>query len=277
MIQLTGNKLEIQPILDLILSNDNRATIDGYNVAVKGVRLTTFATKGTKCICCDTEASFFRVEDNHSGAHLNLYGIKGGYEVLFTRDHIVPHSHGGPNKVDNMNTMCLHCNNKRGTKDLEEFLSDYKAGKYKNKSGHKRGGNGKVPNQDIRQKIYEHVKLHGINSALKPIYLKILSQKSVKKILTELVNSGDELGASIAEYAIKKAGRAKVRRYILKEYSDIIVDENDSPKSITINEAFGRLKTAAKNVIADPDSEDAMSKLVDALEISKGYDNVLDI
>lgn len=270
MIQLTGNKLEIQPILDLILSDNKRADIDGYNVSIKGVRLTTFATKGTKCICCDTEATFFRVEDNNSGAHLNLYGIKGGSEVLFTRDHIKPHSHGGPNKVENMNTMCLTCNNRRGTKDLEEFLNGYAAGKYQNKPDYKKGTGKKLPNLDMRQSIREHIDLHGIDGGLKHIYISNVSQRAVKNILEKLIESGDTLGASIAEYSIKKSGRSKVRRYVRKEFSSLIVDCAHKPEGITINEAFGRLKTAAKNIIANPECTEAMSKLEEALEISKG-------
>lgn len=122
MKQLSG-KLDIQEILSLINTPDTHAEILGYRVSITGVRLRTFAEKGVDCIACDAKGSFFRIEDNTSGPHLNLYGLKDdGAEVLMTRDHIIPHSHGGSNSVDNMNPMCLTCNNARGTQDLSDFL-----------------------------------------------------------------------------------------------------------------------------------------------------------
>ncbi len=47
-------------------------------------------------------------------AHFNLYGILGGSLILFTKDHIIPRSKGGPNSMRNYQTMCTVCNNKKG-------------------------------------------------------------------------------------------------------------------------------------------------------------------
>jgi hypothetical protein len=46
--------------------------------------------------------------------HLNMYGIDAnGEEVLFTVDHIVPESKGGKRHLNNLQTMCYPCNQRK--------------------------------------------------------------------------------------------------------------------------------------------------------------------
>ena len=91
-----SDKIDVQTITSLIKGEGSHAIVSGYRVKVSGVRLTTFATKGADCICCGRKGEFFRVENNSSGPHLNLYAYgTDGLEKLMTRDHIVPRSKGG--------------------------------------------------------------------------------------------------------------------------------------------------------------------------------------
>jgi hypothetical protein len=57
--------------------------------------------------------------------HFNLYGIVDGKYVLMTKDHKVPRSKGGPEKMSNMQTMCTHCNARKRNNEwtLEELRS----------------------------------------------------------------------------------------------------------------------------------------------------------
>lgn len=46
--------------------------------------------------------------------HLNLYGrMRNGRLILMTRDHIFPRSKGGGEDIENMQTMCSTCNNRK--------------------------------------------------------------------------------------------------------------------------------------------------------------------
>jgi len=87
---------------------------------VSSVRLQTFAFKGIICTFCEKEGSFFAVEKHHErdvSFHINLYGHNAeGRELLFTRDHIIPHALGGPDHLDNMQTACERCNRIKGTR-----------------------------------------------------------------------------------------------------------------------------------------------------------------
>ena len=46
-------------------------------------------------------------------AHVNFFSEDG---VLFTKDHILPKSKGGRNTLDNLQTMCIECNNRKVSK-----------------------------------------------------------------------------------------------------------------------------------------------------------------
>ena len=46
--------------------------------------------------------------------HANMYGIKEGKEILFTKDHCISRANGGKNNMSNYQTMCFPCNKEKG-------------------------------------------------------------------------------------------------------------------------------------------------------------------
>jgi 5-methylcytosine-specific restriction endonuclease McrA len=93
--------------------------IDGVNVKLRSQRYTLFR-KSTTCCKCGLEATFMASERDYcsesNNYHLNLYGIRDGLEILFTKDHILPKSKGGKNNLLNYQTMCVTCNLEKGNK-----------------------------------------------------------------------------------------------------------------------------------------------------------------
>ena len=121
----TGRKYELNEVLDHVIfeSQRNRETqnrdYDGDPINMASLRYQCFASKGTRCVKCGLEGSFFVKEKANSKEqakryHFNLYGIKDGNEVLFTKDHIIPVSKKGRNHLSNLQTMCSPCNNEKG-------------------------------------------------------------------------------------------------------------------------------------------------------------------
>lgn len=92
---------------------------DGDPLKANSQRYTLFFTKGFKCVKCGIEGKYFAKErdpsSNSDKYHLNLYALdENGKEVLMTKDHIIPKSKGGKNKLENYQTMCCICNKKKG-------------------------------------------------------------------------------------------------------------------------------------------------------------------
>lgn len=87
--------------------------VDGFNVYSKSLRYMTFYQKGLKCVCCGKKGTHFKLcgEDGSNRRHFNLYADDG---TLITKDHIIPASKGGPDHIDNMQTMCTNCNSEKG-------------------------------------------------------------------------------------------------------------------------------------------------------------------
>jgi len=105
--------------------------VAGQLVWISGLRLQTLAT-ATVCQCsnraCAVMATHVAVErqvDGHGmpltghGYHLNVYGLRGEVEVLFTHDHTLARSLGGANDLTNTTPMCLACN---ATKSRHEHV-----------------------------------------------------------------------------------------------------------------------------------------------------------
>jgi len=122
--------VSIEQILPLIKTANVTARdkikyeISGVLLKFSGLRLQTFAEKGTTCSGCGVKATHFAIERDmgavlkNGGYHLNLWGIDSdGDEVLFTHDHIVARALFGRDALSNTQTMCCHCNWLKG--DLE--------------------------------------------------------------------------------------------------------------------------------------------------------------
>ena len=86
--------------------------LDGH--MVKTGRFLVFVKKGTRCVSCGLRATFFKKEKTLETTILNLYGVRNGRHILFTRDHIVPVSRGGSNDITNIQPMCADCNTRKG-------------------------------------------------------------------------------------------------------------------------------------------------------------------
>ena len=89
--------------------------VDGYDVYTTSLRYKTFIEKGYKCVCCGRTGAYYALEKSHGSnanrAHFNLYSED---DVLMTKDHILPKSMGGANRIENMQTMCTICNCEKG-------------------------------------------------------------------------------------------------------------------------------------------------------------------
>lgn len=53
-------------------------------------------------------------------------GMKVPSNIKATIDHVVPISKSGRTEPNNLRVACSNCNNKKGNKDLDEFLKKYK-------------------------------------------------------------------------------------------------------------------------------------------------------
>ncbi len=117
--------LSLKEVLPFISKDGRRREKNYYGNKVKmfSLRLRTFALHGTCCVTCGICGEFFALEKHLSTSHyedkqryhFNLYARnKEGEEVLLTKDHILPKSKGGADSLDNMQPMCIICNNKKG-------------------------------------------------------------------------------------------------------------------------------------------------------------------
>lgn len=93
----------------------------GHGICMDSLRYICFARQRA-CVSCGLEGAYFAMERHlrRDGSlhevryHFNMYGLKGGKEILFTKDHILPRSLGGADHLSNLQTMCLPCNQKKG-------------------------------------------------------------------------------------------------------------------------------------------------------------------
>lgn len=98
--------------------NDHSLQLEDVEVAVSQ-NLLLFTTTSQTCPTCGLEGSFWALQrSGNRPFHLNLWGLDEELKPrLFTKDHVVPRSKGGPDEMSNYRTMCMRCNNKRGNKE----------------------------------------------------------------------------------------------------------------------------------------------------------------
>lgn len=130
-----SKKYDIQEVFNLLGEDVLNATepviksdsikVDGYLIYKDSWRYRTFYQKGLKCDCCGREGSYFKLKaDSKSSerAHFNLFAEDG---TLMTKDHIIPKSKGGPDCIENFQTMCEECNEKKRN-TMPEVIPDVK-------------------------------------------------------------------------------------------------------------------------------------------------------
>lgn len=109
-------------LVDVNAQKDFIMLWEGEPVSMNNPKYHTFK-KNNCCVCCGLEGKYLALEqcrykDEESLFHFNMYGIRDGKEVLFTKDHIIPKSKGGSNSLDNYQTMCVRCNAEKGNRDI---------------------------------------------------------------------------------------------------------------------------------------------------------------
>lgn len=123
--------IAIEEILGLIIFTPKELSAKSFPEAMKIIRgdpinvtslkLQTFKSSGTRCKICGAKGAYFAKEkyaaDPHF--HLNLYCLKDDEEVLMTKDHIIPVSKGGRDKLNNYQTLCVECNRKKAHSTAE--------------------------------------------------------------------------------------------------------------------------------------------------------------
>jgi hypothetical protein len=92
----------------------------GHVVKLTSLRYQCFK-RSIECVCCGIEGTVMLLEMPSNGGkicrpHFNLYAKREGKLVQMTKDHIHPKSEKGPDRIDNMQTMCCHCNELKGNK-----------------------------------------------------------------------------------------------------------------------------------------------------------------
>ena len=93
-----------------------------HNFLVRPVslRYSLFKQKGVICVKCGLEGIYFGLEATKIDImkevpiyHFNLYGIHNIFEVMLTKDHIYPKALGGTDDIDNLQVLCILCNEKK--------------------------------------------------------------------------------------------------------------------------------------------------------------------
>lgn len=109
-------------VFSMVETGEPGIELHGFAVGLGSQRYQVFARSCT-CVTCGLEGTVMCLDRNKykkrqtssKRAHFNLYGItRSGRVVMLTKDHIVPKSKGGANTLDNYQTMCDDCNNRKG-------------------------------------------------------------------------------------------------------------------------------------------------------------------
>ena len=91
--------------------------LSGDTIKMASQRYKVF-DKSNKCVTCGIVGEYYYKCKHNSDVtyHLNLYAQdNNGNAILMTKDHIIPKSKGGKNFLSNYQTMCIICNNEKGS------------------------------------------------------------------------------------------------------------------------------------------------------------------
>jgi len=116
---------EMTAWLEQAIFMEETITLDRFTIATDSDRYLLYTTKGCTCAHCGLKATFWALQDNArkiTTPHLNLYGVKEGRIVMMTKDHILPRSRGGEDKLSNYQPLCEDCNRRKGSKKEEELI-----------------------------------------------------------------------------------------------------------------------------------------------------------
>lgn len=116
---ICGGKATIEEVFKAIDNASKYIYLQGKKIKARSSRYRLFREKGTMCVSCGLQATYFKLERFPADKtfHLNLYGVDAmGDEVLFTKDHIIPKAHGGVDALSNYQTMCSPCNHQKADK-----------------------------------------------------------------------------------------------------------------------------------------------------------------
>jgi len=98
------------------------AEVEGRTVEANNLRIQCFREKGIVCVACGLTADLLALEQVKSkrfeGWALSLYGHDAdGTQIYFTKDHIKPLSRNGSDTLENLQTMCWPCNQRKGSNE----------------------------------------------------------------------------------------------------------------------------------------------------------------
>lgn len=117
-IYLEKSAEEILPIIGKDFSKKIFYTKMGeFLVKMNSDRLECFK-RNHICVVCGIEGNHFQLEapSGTETPHWNFYHKDGEKLILMTKDHIVPISKHGEDNLNNLQTMCIICNNEKGNK-----------------------------------------------------------------------------------------------------------------------------------------------------------------
>lgn len=126
---ITLRKFSLEEILPLVPTSTRKVKRrfqdqDGneWKIKVSSLRLQVFH-KSLQCSRCDRVGAYFLMQkaEKDLSPHFNLYAGDG---TLMTKDHILPKSKGGKDRLDNLQTMCVECNEKKDDRYQLWFLHE---------------------------------------------------------------------------------------------------------------------------------------------------------